>query len=90
VPQHLNFKKGKQSEKTFSLSHYLIEIGQQQIKRRNQYYCFRPFLKKKKKIAPHKIRNPTRKIRKIAPQNKEAYQILAGFIHATFAISSRN
>ena len=58
-PQHLNFKKGKQCEKTFSLSHYLIEIGQQQIKRRNQYYCLRPS-QKIRKIATHETRKPSR------------------------------
>jgi len=42
MPQRLNVKKGQQYEKTFSLSHYLSEIGQHQIKRRNQYYCLRP------------------------------------------------
>jgi hypothetical protein len=56
-PQYLNFKKGKQCEKTFSLSHYLIEIVQQQIKRRNQYYCLRPS-QKIRKIATLETRKP--------------------------------
>ncbi len=37
----------------------MIEIGQQQIKQRNQYYCLRPS-QKIRKIATHETRKPTR------------------------------
>jgi hypothetical protein len=70
MPQRLNVKKGQQYKKTFSLSHYLSEIGHT----------------KSNKGINIMVETFSRNKKHCSSRNEKASQILADSSHATFVL----